>query len=183
MRLLLENFGKKLILQSILFCEGLGGSEVKKMLVLLLLILVSGVSSANIVELFESIPPIIKYSVGAGIALYGLSWACSWIFDPIVVVGEFSFAPSSFGPLIFMHSKIWYSDDCDTMNLAMNHEYVHFVQQAFWGPVFHLSYPIFYLYSHVKHGNQWTSNPWEQEAFAIQTIQKPKWKPSLVIEF
>ena len=154
----------------------------KKLLVIVLVIVIGSVSFANIVEFFESIPPVVKYGIGAGIALYGLSWACSWIFDPIVVVGEFGFTPSSFGPVIFMHSKIWYSDDYDSINLALNHEYAHFVQQAFWGPAFHLSYPIFYLYSHLKHGNQWTSNPWEQEAFAIQTIQKPDWQPSLVIE-
>lgn len=155
----------------------------KKILVVALLILVAAASIANIVEFFEKIPPVVKFGVGAGIVLCGLSWACLWLFEPIVIVGEFDFAPSSLGQFIFMHPKIWYSNDDDVINMALNHEYVHFTQQAFWGPVFHLAYPLFCLYSNLKDGNRWESNPFEQEAIAIQNTKKPKWEPALVIKF
>lgn len=49
-----------------------GGKNMKKLLVIVVLIAVSSLSFANIIEFFESIPPVIKFSVGAGIALYEL---------------------------------------------------------------------------------------------------------------
>jgi len=154
----------------------------KKLLAIVLVVVIGSVSFANIVEFFESIPPVVKYGIGAGIALYGLSWACSWIFDPIVVVTDTKYGAYNFGPFIVVDSYLWYDASESSRNLVLNHEYVHYVQHALYGPILSLSYPVFALYSTLKIGNQWEANYWELQAIELSDCSKPAWQPSLVIE-
>jgi len=154
----------------------------RKLLVIALLAVISCVSIGNIVEFFESIPPIVKYGIGAGIALYGLSWACSWIFEPIVVVTDTKYGAYNFGPFIVVDSYLWYDASESSRNLVLNHEYVHYVQHALYGPILSLTYPVCYWYSTLKSGDQWTANYWEQQAITLATSDPPDWKPALILE-
>ena len=154
----------------------------KKMLVIVLLIAVTSLSFANIVEFFEGIPPVIKFSVGAGIALYGLSWAYPWVFDPIVVVWDTDFGAFCFGPFIVMDTYLWSEAPESSRNIVLNHEYVHYIQHAVFGPILSLSYPILAAYSTIKTGNQWDANYWELQAIELSDSSKPAWEPSFVIE-
>ena len=151
----------------------------KKLLVIVVLIAVSSLSFANIIEFFESIPPVIKFSVGAGIALYGLSWAYPWVFDPIVIVAENGYGAFNFGPFIVIEPCIWYSNDVEWRNTVLNHEYTHYVQHAVYGPILSVTYPILALYSNIKSGNQWDENYWEIQA-SLATDEPPSWKPAFV---
>jgi hypothetical protein len=154
----------------------------RKLLAIVLVLAIACIAFSNIVEFFEGIPPVVRFVVGGAIAIYGLSWAYTWLFDPIVVVTDTKYGAYNFGPFIVVDSYLWYDASESSRNLVLNHEYVHYVQHALYGPILSLTYPVCYWYSTLKSGDQWTSNPWEQEAFAIQTIQKPDWQPSLVIE-
>lgn len=154
----------------------------KKLLVIVVLIAVSSLSFANIIEFFESIPPVIKFSVGAGIALYGLSWAYPWVFDPIVVIWDTDFGAFCFGPFIVMDTYLWSEAPESSRNIVLNHEYVHYIQHAVFGPILSLSYPILAAYSTLKTGNQWDANLWELQAIELSDSSKPAWQPSFVIE-
>ncbi len=154
----------------------------KKLFVLALLVVISCVSMGNIIEFFENISPIVKYGVGAGIALYGLSWAYPWFFDPIVVIWDTDFGAFCFGPFIVMDNYLWYEAPESSRNIVLNHEYVHYIQRAIYGPILSLSYPVFALYSTLKIGNQWEANYWELQAIELSDCSKPAWQPSFVIE-
>ena len=154
----------------------------RKLLVIALLAVISCVSVGNIVEFFESIPPIVKYGIGAGIALYGLSWAYTWLFDPIVVVTDTKYGAFNFGPFIVVSPDIFHHEQETVLNHVLNHEYVHYVQHAIYGPILSLTYPIFYWYSTIKTGNQWDANYWELQAIELSDCSKPDWEPSFVIE-
>ena len=154
----------------------------KKLLVIVVLIAVSSLSFANIIEFFESIPPVIKFSVGAGIALYGLSWAYPWVFDPIVVIWDTDFGAFCFGPFIVISPYLWNEASEDSRNIVLNHEYVHYIQHAIYGPILSLTYPVCCWYSTFKTGNQWDANYWELQAIELSDISSPAWEPSFVIE-
>jgi hypothetical protein len=151
----------------------------RKLLVIALLAVISCVSVGNIVEFFESIPPIVKYGIGAGIALYGLSWAWNWIFEPIVIVGDNPYGAFCFGPVIAVDRYIWYEWEELDRNYMLNHEYTHYIQHALFGPVMSLTYPIFCLYSTLKTGNRWDGNYWEIQAMQAPDTA-PSWKPLAV---
>jgi len=151
----------------------------RKLLVIALLAVISCVSVGNIVEFFESIPPVVKYGIGAGIALYGLSWAYTWLFDPIVVVTDTKYGAYNFGPFIVIEPDIWYSNNTKWKNIVLNHEYTHYVQHAVYGPILSISYPILALYSNIKSGNQWDGNYWEIQAMQAPDTA-PSWKPLAV---
>lgn len=154
----------------------------KKFLAMILILAIGSLSVANIVEFFESIPPIVKYGIGAGIAVYGLSWAYPWFFDPIIIVGDTEFGAFCFGPLIVISPYLWSEAPENSRNIVLNHEYVHYIQHAIFGPILSLTYPVFSLYSIVKTGNQWDANYWELQAIQLSDSSKPSWKPSFVIE-
>jgi len=154
----------------------------KKLLVIVLLIALSSLSFANIIEFFESIPPIVKFGIEAGIGIYGLAWAYPWFFDPIVIVGETDFGAFCFGPFIVINPYLWSEAPESSRNIVLNHEYVHYIQHALFGPILSLSYPIFSAYSILKTGNQWDANPWELQAIRISDTSKPDWEPSFVVE-
>ena len=154
----------------------------RKLLVIALLAVISCVSVGNIVEFFESIPPVVKFGVGAGIALYGLSWAYPWFFDPLIVVWDTDSGAFCFGPFIVINPYLWSEAPESSRNIVLNHEYVHYIQHALFGPILSLSYPIFSAYSILKTGNQWDANPWELQAIRISDTSKPDWEPSFVVE-
>jgi len=153
----------------------------RKLLTIVLILAIGCISFANIVEFFESIPPVVKYGIGAGIALYGLSWAYSWFFDPIVVVADSKYAAYSFGPLIVVSPSLWYDGSESVRNIVLNHEYVHYIQHALYGPILSLTYPLCHWYSTLKSGNQWSDNFWEQQAISLATNDPPSWKPQFIL--
>ena len=154
----------------------------KKLLVIVLVIIIGSMSIANIVEFFEEIPPVVKYAVGTVITIYGLSWAYSWFFDPIIVVADTTYGAFNFGPFIVVSPYFWYDASESSRNTVINHEYVHYVQHAIYGPILSLTYPIFCWYSTIKTGNQWDANYWELQAIELSDISSPAWEPSFVIE-
>ena len=154
----------------------------KKLLAIVLVIVIGSMSIANIVEFFESIPPAVKYAVGTVITVYAVSWAYSWFFDPIVIVAGTTYGAFSFGPLIVIDSELWCGTSESSRNLVLNHEYVHYVQHAIYGPILSLTYPIFCWYSTIKTGNQWDANYWELQAIELSDGSPPAWEPSFVIE-
>ena len=157
-------------------------ANMKKVFLVLLILCIGCLIHANIVEFFESIPPVVRYTVGAAITVYALSWAYSWVFDPIVVVAENGYGAFNFGPFIVVDSYLWYDASESSRNLVLNHEYVHYVQHALYGPILSLTYPIFCWYSTIKTGNQWDANYWELQAIELSDCSKPAWEPSFVIE-
>ena len=126
-----------------------------KVFLVFLILCIGCLIHANIVEFFESIPPVVRYAVGTVITVYALSWAYSWVFDPIVIVAENGYGAFNFGPFIVIEPCIWYSNDIEWRNTVLNHEYTHYVQHAVYGPILSISYPILALYSNIKSGNQW----------------------------
>lgn len=154
----------------------------KKMLVIVLVIVVTSLSFANLVEFFDSIPPALKFGTGAVIGIYGLSWAYPWFFDPIVIVGDTEFGAFCFGPFIVISPYLWNEASEDSRNIVLNHEYVHYIQHAIYGPILSLSYPVLAAYSTIKTGNQWNANYWELQAIELSDSSKPDWEPSFVIE-
>ena len=154
----------------------------KKRLAIVLVIIIGSMSIANIVEFFEEIPPVVKYAVGTVITIYGLSWAYSWFFDPIIVVADTTYGAFNFGPFIVIEPDIWYSNNTKWKNIVLNHEYTHYVQHALYGPILSISYPILAAYSTIKTGNQWDANYWELQAIELSDCSKPDWEPSFVIE-
>lgn len=153
----------------------------RKLLTIVLILAIGCISFANIVEFFESIPPVVKYGIGAGIALYGLSWAYSWFFDPIVVIAGSRYGAYSFGPFIVIDHYLWYDASENSRNMVLNHEYVHYIQHAVYGPILSLTYPVASLYSILKSGNQWNDNFWEQQAIFLATNDPPGWKPQFIL--
>lgn len=154
----------------------------KKLLVIVLVVVIGSMSIANIVEFFESIPPVVKYAVGTVITVYAVSWAYSWFFDPIMVVADTTYGAFNFGPFIVVSPYFWYDASESSRNTVINHEYVHYVQHAIYGPILSLTYPIFSWYSTFKTGNQWDANYWELQAIELSDCSKPDWEPSFVIE-
>ena len=154
----------------------------KKVILVLLILCIGCLIHANIVEFFESIPPVVRYAVGTVITVYALSWAYSWVFDPIVIVAENGYGAFNFGPFIVIEPCIWYSNDVEWRNTVLNHEYTHYVQHAVYGPILSISYPILAAYSTIKTGNQWDANYWELQAIELSDCSKPDWEPSFVIE-
>jgi len=147
----------------------------KKLLAIVLILVIGCISSANIVEFFESIPPVVKYVVGAGVVVLGASWAYTWFFDPIVILVENPFGAVTFGPLIFFDDKNWDAPE----NWVWNHEYSHYCQYAVFGPVMFPLYVICAGYSLITSGNIWDNNPWEQ--YPMDYSSPPSWEPQLVI--
>ena len=157
----------------------------KKLLAIVLVIVISSVSIANIVEFFEEIPPAVKYAVGTVITVitvYAVSWAYSWFFDPIIVVADTKHGAYTWGPVIVVSPDIYHHEQETVLNHVLNHEYVHYVQHAIYGPILSLTYPIFCWYSTIKTGNQWDANYWELQAIELSDISSPAWEPSFVIE-
>lgn len=154
----------------------------KKVFLVFLILCIGCLIHANIVEFFEGIPPVIKFSVGAGIALYGLSWAYPWFFDPIVIVAGTTYGAYNFGPFIVVSPDIYHHEQETVLNHVLNHEYVHYVQHAIYGPILSLTYPVCCWYSTFKTGNQWDANYWELQAIELSDISSPAWEPSFVIE-
>ena len=154
----------------------------KKLLVIVLVVVIGSMSIANIMEFFESIPPVIKYAVGTAITVYAVSWAYSWFFDPIMVVANTPYGAFNFSPFIVVSPDIYYHEQETVLNHVLNHEYVHYVQHAIYGPILSLTYPIFCWYSTIKTGNQWDANYWELQAIELSDISSPAWEPSFVIE-
>ncbi len=147
----------------------------KKLLAIVLILVIGCISSANIVEFFESIPPVVKYVVGAGVVVLGASWAYTWFFDPIVILVENPFGAVTFGPLIFFDDKNWDAPE----NWVWNHEYSHYCQYALFGPVMFPLYIVCAGFSFVTSGNIWDNNPWEQ--YPMDDSSPPCWEPQLVI--
>jgi len=156
--------------------------KMKKLLAIVLVIIIGSMSIANIVEFFEEIPPVVKYAVGTAITVYGLSWAYSWFFDPIVIVAGTTYGAFNFGPFIVVSPDIYHHEQETVLNHVLNHEYVHYVQHAIYGPILSLTYPICCWYSTFKTGNQWDANYWELQAIELSDISSPAWEPSFVIE-
>ena len=153
----------------------------RKLLAITLVLAIACITFANIVDFFEEIPPVVRLVAGGAIAIYGLSWAYSWVFDPIVVVTDTGYGAYSFGPFIVINPYLWYDAPESSRNAVLNHEYVHYVQHALYGPVLSLTYPICYWYSTLKSGNQWSANFWEQQAISLATNDPPTWKPALIL--
>ena len=156
--------------------------KMKKLLVIVLLIALSSLSFANIIEFFESIPPVVKYAVGTVITVYAVSWAYSWFFDPIIVVADAKHGAYTWGPIIVVSPNVYHHEVETVLNHVLNHEYVHYIQHAIYGPILSLTYPIFCWYSTIKTGNQWDANYWELQAIELSDISSPAWEPSFVIE-
>ena len=154
----------------------------RKLLAIVLVLAVFCVTFSNVVEFFEGIPPVVRFVVGGAIAVYGLSWAYTWLFDPIVVVTDTKYGAYNFGPFIVVDSYLWYEASESSRNLVLNHEYVHYVQHAVYGPILSISYPILALYSNIKSGNQWDDNYWEIQA-NLASDEPPSWKPLVIWEW
>ena len=154
----------------------------KKLLAIVLMLAITCIAFSNIVEFFEGIPPVIRFAVGGAIAIYGLSWAYTWLFDPIVIVTDTEYGAFNFGPFITIDTYLWYDAPESSRNLVLNHEYVHYIQHALYGPIMSLTYPICYWYSTLKSGDQWSANYWEQQAISLATNDMPTWKPALILE-
>lgn len=154
----------------------------KKVILVLLILCIGCLIHANIVEFFESIPPVIKYAVGTAITVYALSWAYSWVFDPIIIITPNGYGAFNFGPFIVIEPDIWYSNNTKWKNIVLNHEYTHYVQHAVYGPILSISYPILALYSNIKSGNQWDDNYWEIQA-NLASDEPPSWKPLVIWEW
>ena len=153
-----------------------------KVFLVFLILCIGCLIHANIVEFFESIPPVIKYAVGTAITVYALSWAYSWVFDPIIIITPNGYGAFNFGPFIVVNPDIFHHEQETVLNHVLNHEYVHYVQHAIYGPILSLTYPICCWYSTFKTGNQWDANYWELQAIELSDCSKPDWEPSFVIE-
>jgi hypothetical protein len=147
----------------------------KKLLAIVLILVIGCISSANIVEFFESIPPVVKYVVGAGVVVLGASWAYTWFFDPIVILVENPFGAVTIGPLIFFDDKNWTAPE----NWVWNHEYSHYCQYAVFGPVMFPLYIVCAGFSLITTGNIWGNNPWE--TYPMDNPSPPCWEPQFVI--
>jgi hypothetical protein len=154
----------------------------RKIVAIALMVIIGSMSIANIVEFFEEIPPAVKYAVGTVITVYAVSWAYSWFFDPIMVVADTTYGAYTFGPVIVVSPDIYHHEQETVLNHVLNHEYVHYIQHAIYGPILSLTYPIFYWYSTLKTGNQWDANYWELQAIELSDCSLPAWEPSFVIE-
>jgi len=154
----------------------------KKVILVLLILCIGCLIHANIVEFFESIPPVVRYAVGTVITVYALSWAYSWVFDPIIIITPNGYGAFNFGPFIVVNPDIFHHEQETVLNHVLNHEYVHYVQHAIYGPILSLTYPICCWYSTFKTGNQWDANYWELQAIELSDCSKPDWEPSFVIE-
>lgn len=104
-------------------------------------------------------PEWLRWLVGLNLLLASFLW----IGEPVVVEAGL---PSGIAGLSFLNF-IFVKDIDDSM--VLNHEYVHYWQQAILTPIgASLLYIPGALYSLIIDGNIWTSNPLELMAFVLQ---------------
>lgn len=136
-----------------------------KILAVFLIVLIA-CSGFGIQNFFLSLPKPAKVAVG----IVGLAWTFTWLFDPIVIWNEIT--TITVPPFIFI------TPEHAEKNWIWNHEYEHYCQFAFLGPLLPLLYPVFALYSIITTGDMWTANPFE---YIRDNHNPPAWTPLLEV--
>ena len=151
------------------------------MLIFVLICVMSLSVFGEIWDVWGAIPKPAKIVIG----IYLLTWSYQWFFDPIVieVSAGLRFAAGQWGPFIIMNKDYMelpvYNSDLE--RYIYNHEYTHYIQRAFFGPLFDISYIAAYCYSMITTGDYAANNFWELQA-GRAPADYALWKPKLIID-
>ena len=150
------------------------------MLIFVLICVMSLSVFGEIWDIWENISKPAKIAIG----IYILSWSYQWFFDPIVlkINGGHGYVAFQWGPFIVLNENYMRLPAYRAMETYIyNHEYTHYIQRAFFGPLFDISYTGAYWYSMITTGNYASKNFWKLQAMKAPTDYW-LWEPSLIID-
>jgi len=129
----------------------------KKLFILLVILLVTCIATASILDTINQIPAWLRTAIGGTILVYGVCWAFSWFSDPIVIAFETN-NPGHWGPFIFVDTHILDGASPDVRDYFFTHEYGHYLQYRLMGPLTGIVYWVSCQISKAKSGNIWEGN-------------------------